>query len=327
MITKKLFDNYEGRDVYLYTLENDEIKVGVLDFGATLNFIKLKSYGGEKNIIVGYDCVQGYLDSRSYCGATVGRVANRIAGAKFTLDGREYKVSANENGNCLHGGVKGFDKRFYDAETDGDTLILSLTSADGDMGFPARLDLRVSFTLSGRELLIRYNAVSDKPTLFAPTCHAYFNMNGKGGVMDNLLQIYADNYTPADDKLIPFGTVESVKGTPFDFTEPKRIGDDYDKLGGGTYDNNFCLDSNHAATAQSLNGNITLDIYTDLPGVQFYVGCPPISVHGGGFGFCMEPQFYPNAINAENFLSPVISAGYPTEHYVKYLFGFTADGK
>ncbi|MDE6373058.1 MAG: hypothetical protein K2L72_01010, partial [Clostridia bacterium] len=202
MITKTLFDNYNGKNVYLYTLLNESMKVGVLDFGATLNFIKKRTNGGERNILIGYDCVRGYLNSSSYCGTTVGRVANRIAGAKFTIDGKEYKVSANEGETCLHGGVVGFDKRFYAAETDGDTLKLSLTSDDGDMGFPAELEFTVEFTLSGNELLISYTGVSDGKTLFAPTCHAYFNMNGAGEVMENLLKINADNYTPVDEKLI-----------------------------------------------------------------------------------------------------------------------------
>jgi len=328
MITKTLFDNYKGKDVRLYTLSNDEISVGVLDFGATLNFIKLKTYGGEKNILVGYDCVQGYVNSRSYCGTTVGRVSNRIKGSRFTLGGKEYKVSANEGENCLHGGAEGFDKRFYEAEIKGDTLALSLISPDGDMGFPAELKFKVEFTLNGRELLITYSAESDGTTLFAPTCHAYFNMNGGGEVMDTLLQIYADNYTPVDDKLIPFGTIESVKGTPLDFTKSKPIGEDFEKLGGKTYDHNFCLNGNHVATAQSLKSHITMDIYTDMPGVQLYVGCPAdFEGKGGGYGFCLEPQFFPNAINAEKFLSPVIGANAETEHFVRYHFGFISAEK
>ena len=191
------------------------------------------------------------------------------------------------------------------------------------MGFPAELKFKVEFTLNGKELLIKYSAVSDGTTLFAPTCHAYFNMNGGGEVMDNVLQIIADNYTPVDEKLIPYGTIESVKGTPFDFTEPKSIGADYAKLGGKTYDHNLCLNGEHVATAKGLESGITLDIYSDMKGVQFYVGRPAeYNGHGGGCGFCLEPQFYPNAINVEKFLSPVLAANIPTEHFVKYYFGF-----
>lgn len=322
MITKTQFDMYNGKAVHLYTLENEEIEVGVLDFGGILNFIKLKTDKGEKNILVGYDNVQSYLDSHSYCGTTVGRVANRIAGAKFTLDGKEYKVSANENGNCLHGGVEGFDKRFYNVEISGDALVLSLTSADGDMGFPAELEFKVEFRLSGRELLIKYTGVSDKTTLFSPTCHAYYNLNGGGQVMDTLLQINAEYYTPVDEQLIPLGTVEAVKGTPLDFTALKRIGEDYAKLGGKTYDHNFCLGGNHAATVHSLASGITMEVYTDMPGVQLYVGCPAIDGHGGGYGFCLEPQYFPNAVNVKDFETPILRANTPTEHYVKLSFGF-----
>lgn len=327
MITKTLFDKYNGKAVYLYTLANEEMEVGVLDFGGILNFIKLKTDKGEKNILVSYDNVQSYLDSHSYCGTTVGRVANRIAGAKFTLDGKEYKVSANENGNCLHGGVEGFDKKFYQAEEKGDTLVLSLTSADGDMGFPAELQFKVAFCLNGSQLKITYTGESDGTTLFAPTCHAYYNLNGGGEVMDTLLKINAEYYTPVDERLIPLGTVEAVKGTPLDFTQPKRIGEDYAKLGGKTYDHNFCLNGNHAATVHSLESDITMDVYTDMTGLQLYVGCPAINEHGGGYGFCLEPQFYPNAVNVPSFETPLLRANTPTEHYVKLSFGFVRNYK
>lgn len=324
MIIKRLFDNYKGKNVYLYTLRSKEMQVGVLDFGGILNSIKLKTDKGEKNILVGYDNVQSYIDSHSYCGTTVGRVANRIAGAKFTLDGKEYRVSANENGNCLHGGAEGFDKRFYETEINGDTLVLSLTSVDGDMGFPAELKFKVAFTLSGRELFIKYTGASDGTTLFAPTCHAYFNLNGGGEVMDTLLQIHADRYTPVDGQLIPFGTVESVKSTPLDFTQSKRIGEDYARLGGKTYDHNFCLNGSHAANVHSLASDITMNVYTDMPGLQLYVGCPAMDGHGGGYGFCLEPQYFPNAVNVQDFETPILRANTPTEHYVKYCFDFQA---
>ena len=321
MITKTLFDKYNGKEVYLYTLSNNVMKVGVLDFGATLNFIKLNTPKGEKNILIGYDCIQGYINSRSYCGTTVGRVANRIAGAKFVLEGKEYKVSANESCNCLHGGEVGFDKRFYTAEINGDTLKLSLVSQNCDMGFPAELKFTVEFTLSERELLINYFGTSDGTTVFAPTCHAYFNMNGKGGVMENLLQINAENYTPVDESLIPLGTIEKVKGTPLDFRRLKPIGEDYVKLGGRTYDHNFCLDGNHVATAKGLESEITMNLYSDMPGVQLYVGKPSeYNGKGGGYGFCLEPQYFPNAINVEGFEKPTITAGEVKKHYVKMIF-------
>lgn len=323
MISKTLFDNYNGRDVYLYTIENADIKVGVLDFGATLNFIKLNTPNGEKNILIGYDCVEGYLNSRAYVGATVGRVANRIAGAKFSLNGKEWHLSANEGENCLHGGEEGFDKRFYDVEVNGDILTLSMLSPDGDMGFSGELKFKVEFALCGRELTIKYSGISDKDTLFAPTCHAYFNMNGDGEVMDNLIKINAENYTPTDENLIPVGTIESVKGTPLDFTLLKPIGRDYAKLGGKTYDNNFCLRGSPSAFAQGDKSAITVEMFTDFPGLQFYVGNPkPYKGKGGGCGFCLEPQFYPNAVNVDGFETPLLKANTQKTYTVRYTFGF-----
>ncbi len=286
MITKTLFDNYNGKAVHLYTISNDEMSVGVLDFGGILNFIKIKTPKGEKNILVGYDCVQGYLSSHSYCGSTVGRVANRIAGAKFTLDGKEWHISPNENGNCLHGGEQGFDKRFYEAETDGDTLTLSLVSKDGDMGFPGNLHFKAEFTLEGRSLTIKYYGISDKTTLFSPTCHAYFNMNGGGEVMGNLLKINA-----------------------------------YVKLGGKTYDHNFCLNNSRAVTAVGEKSGIKMEMQTDLPGLQLYVGKPAAyNGKGGGCGFCLEPQYYPNAVNVEGFETPILKENEEKHHYINLLF-------
>lgn len=262
------------------------MSVGVLDFGGILNFIKIKTPKGEKNILVGYDCVQGYLSSHSYCGSTVGRVANRIAGAKFTLDGKEWHISPNENGNCLHGGEQGFDKRFYEAETDGDTLTLSLVSKDGDMGFPGNLHFKAEFTLEGRSLTIKYYGISDKTTLFSPTCHAYFNMNGGGEVMGNLLKINA-----------------------------------YVKLGGKTYDHNFCLNNSRAVTAVGEKSGIKMEMQTDLPGLQLYVGKPAAyNGKGGGCGFCLEPQYYPNAVNVEGFETPILKENEEKHHYINLLF-------
>lgn len=323
MITKTLFDNYNGREVYLYTIENADIKVGVLDFGATLNFIKLNTPQGEKNVILGYDCVEGYVNSKAYVGATVGRVANRIAGAAFTLNGIEYQLSANEGENCLHGGVEGFDKRFFETEVNGDTLTLSLTSPDGDMGFPGELKLKVEFTIDGRELSIRYTAISDKDTLFSPTCHAYFNMNGEGDVMGNTLLINADYYTPVDKNLLPFGVEDEVKGSPFDFTHEKAIGEDYALLGGDTYDCNLCLCGSYAATATGDKSGISMDLCTNLPGLQLYVGNPkPYKGKGGGHAFCLEPQFFPNAVNIEDFETPLLKANEEVVYTIKYEFKY-----
>ena len=323
MITKTLFDTYQGKAVHLYTIGNDEMKVGVLDFGGILNFIKLNTPKGEVNVLIGYDRVEGYINSRAYVAATVGRVANRIAGAKFSLNGKEYRVSANERGNCLHGGKEGFDKRFYRAETKEDTLILSLISPDGDMGFPGTLTFSAEFSVKGKTLAITYRGISDRDTVFSPTCHAYFNMNGEGDVMGNLLTINAQEYTPVDETLIPLGENRSVSGTPLDFRTEKPIGRDYGALGGKTYDHNFCLSGSPAATARGEKSGVAMQMETDLPGVQLYVGRPaPQGGSGGGWGVCLEPQFFPNAVNVADFETPYLPANEEKTYTVRYTFGF-----
>ena len=323
MITKTLFDTYQGKAVHLYTIGNEEMKVGVLDFGGILNFIKLNTPKGEVNVLIGYDRVEGYLGSRAYVAATVGRVANRIAGAKFSLNGKEYHVSANERENCLHGGKEGFDKRFYRAETKDDTLILSLISPDGDMGFPGTLQFSAEFSVKGKTLTITYRGISDRDTVFSPTCHAYFNMNGEGDVMGNRLTINAEEYTPVDETLIPLGYNRNVAGTPLDFRAEKPIGRDYEALGGKTYDHNFCLSGSPAATARGEKSGVTMEMETDLPGVQLYVGRPaPQGGSGGGWGFCLEPQFFPNAVNVAGFETPYLPANEEKTYTVRYTFGF-----
>ena len=320
MITKSYFDTYEAREVSLYTLQNDEVEVGILDFGATVQSVKLHTPRGMVNICVGYDTLEGYL--HSYCGVTVGRVANRIQNSCFTLGGKTYHVTPNEGKNCLHGGTEGFNRRFFDAEVQGDSLILSMTSPDGDMGFPGTLDLKVIYTLLGRELSVRYLAKSDRDTVFAPTCHAYFNLNGGGSVMETELQIRADGYTPTDRELIPLGFVAKVEGTPLDFRTPKTIGRDFAALGGKTYDHNFALLGGVAAVAHSDESGVTLTMSTDLPGVQLYVGNLTKTTHGGGNGFCLEPQFFPNAVNTPAFETPVLPADTEIAHSILYRIDF-----
>ena len=322
-ITRSHFGEFNGKEVQLFTLDNGEMQVGVLDFGGIVNFIKLATPNGEVNACLGYDSVEGYLAGGGYCSVTVGRVANRIANSRFTLEGREYEISANEGVNSLHGGKVGFDRNVFDSSIEGDVLVLSHVSPDGDMGYPGTLNFKATFTLEGRALLIKYYGKSDKTTLFSPTCHAYFNLGGGGKVFDTLLKINADYYTPTDDALIPLGVKARVKGTPLDFTSLKKIGEDYDKLGGKTYDHNFCLNGANAVSAHNLESGVTLDMSTDLPAVQLYVGGPaPYNGKGGGHGFCLEPQYIPNAINVEDFESPILKAGEEKCYFVKYSFGF-----
>lgn len=329
MITTKLFD--KSNNAYIYELSNGKLTVGVTDYGAAIQYLKVATPSGEIDVCLGFDNVKDYVDSGTYCGATVGRVANRIKDARFVLDGKTYQLAVNERNNHLHGGVVGFDKRFFTVDTANDTLKFAIISPDGDQGYPGELAMMVEYTLQDYALNIRYTATAKgSSTLWSPTCHAYFNLNGYGDILWHQLYVNASGYTPIDSELIPTGDVVNVAGTPFDFVAPKTIGQDIGasceqlKLAGG-YDHNFALNGEHAATAVGDKSKLRLDLFTDMPGLQLYSGN---FVHGNGKygelyprqGFCLEPQFFPNAVNVASFESPIIKAGERKNHYIRYEF-------
>ena len=309
---KKLFGKLPtGEEIYTYTINSGDASLTVMNKGATI--VSFNVYG--KDIIGGYDTLEGYLQDTSHQGATIGRVANRVAGATFTMDGAVYMLPANNNGNCLHGGV-GFDYRVWDFdEVTDEKISLTYTSADGEEGFPSELRCKVTFMLSGTELIIDYDALPLGKTPIALTNHSYFNLDGFGGTIeDHVATIYANEYTEVDEKLIPNGMRPSVKGTAFDFTTPHKIGE---RVGGEFigYDHNFILSPVKFADyigkklglcAEVSSKELKLSVYTDQPGVQFYIanflgnnkplfrgGVKPI-FHGA---FCFETQTEPDCIN------------------------------
>lgn len=332
MITRRLFDSYRGRDVYVFTIENDFLAVEVCDFGGAIRALRLKKHNGL-DVCLGFGSVGEYLASDSYCGATVGRVANRVAGAEFALNGHRYALDANDGANCNHSGAGGFDRKFFDGEANGDRLTLSLVSPDGDGGFPGRLELRVVFELDGCALTVKYEATSDADTFFAPTCHAYFNLagEGSGNVGDTLLSIAADRFTPLRSDHIPTGELRSVDGTPFDFRKEKALGRDIDAeneqlSGAGGYDHNFIINAHPCAIARSPRSGVGLELDTDLPGLQLYSanflnGCRGKSgIYNARDAFCLEPQFFPNAVNTPAFPSPLLRAGLSRTNFITYKF-------
>lgn len=326
MVNNMFFDKYNGKDVYLYFFENEYLKVGITDFGAAIQTIKLKTAKGIKDVCLGFNSVLDYLESGTYCGAIVGRVGNRIRNGKFILGGKEYSVTINDGNNHLHGGTVGFDKRFFNVAVADNTLIFSLISNDGDQGYPGELKLKVVYSLSGKSLKIKFYAKSDKDTLWNPTCHTYFNLNGEeqGDISDTELKIYADAYTPCDDEIIPTGEIKNVRGTDFDFMQSRNIG--YMLSNHGGYDDNFILNGQHAASAKGVKSGIKLDVYTDLPAIQFYTGN---FIKGRGKsreyfrhdGFCLEPQFVPNAINIDGVDKPILKANETKKYFITYKFG------
>lgn len=310
----------------MITLKNSNITVELTEIGARINAIVV--YGVD--IALGFNSQADYEQSGTYCGATIGRAANRIAKGKFTLDGKQYSVTRNEGNNHLHGGKRGFDKQPFEIiEQTKNTVAFRYISADGEEGYPGELALTVKYTLTENELLIEYAAATDKTTLWCPTNHTYFNLDGEnsGDCLDNVLQINADNITVVDGELIPTGEAIKVKDTVFDFSAPKQIGRDIqsDILSATKgYDHNYILNGEHAAHAESIKMGITMDVYTDMPCMQLYSGGQITEIRGksGTYrkhqGFCLEPQYCPNAVNLSGFEKPVLNKGETGSHYIRY---------
>ncbi len=319
MVTKKNVGKYGGRQVVAYTISEGDTEVEVWDLGARINAIRLSG----TDIALGFNSPEGYFESDCYVGATIGRTANRIAGGRAVIAGKPYFLPCNEGKNHLHGGFLGFDKRFFTAQVIPDGVVMTIVSEDGDMGYPGKLTMHVTFSLVGSELRILYAAVSDRDTLWAPTCHAYFNLDGEssGSCGGNVLTLNADKYTPVDDELIPTGESADVGGTRFDFRSPKPVGAE------GGYDHNYILSSGApAAVVSSQKTGISMEVYTDMPCMQLYTGGMLHAAHGkhgaygAGDGFCLEPQFMPNAVNLKGFEVPVLENGEAANHYIAYKF-------
>lgn len=337
-----------GETVSLYTLTNDNgVSASFTDLGGVwVTMIVPDQNGKMTDVVLGYDSVELYLKNPPHFGSPIGRNANRIAGAKFTLNGKEYQLAANDGPNNLHSAPDLYHSRSWDTsieETElGTCISFSLFSPDGDQGYPGNADITVSYTLTpDNSLVLSYHMVSDADTVANFTNHSYFNLSGHGSglVMDQKVWIDADTFTVADAVSIPTGEITAVAGTPMDFTVKKAIGRDINEnyealLLGKGYDHNWIL--NHApgevslsAAAESDETGIRMEVYTDLPGMQFYTGnfltdeLPGKggAVYGKRCGYCFETQYYPNSINMPQFPSPVLKAG--EEYSTTTIYKFT----
>lgn len=344
-ITVKPFGTTKkGEQVTAYTITNAKgDSITALDYGAVLQSVIVPDKKGALiDVALGYDNVASYEENPPHFGATIGRNGNRIEGARFDLDGTEYQLALNENGrNNLHSGPDGYEFRMWKATSDPSAgkVAFSLQSPDGDQGFPGNFQVTVTYTLTeDDQVRIHYEGVSDENTVVNMTNHSYFNLNGHnaGSVMNHRLQIDASGYVPVDEYSIPYGTVEKVEGTPFDFRNPKMIGLDAgvenEQLAHtGGYDHNFALDGTgfrKAAFAEGDVSGITMTVSTDLPGMQFYAGNfidGPVgkggAVYGPHDGFALETQYFPNAINVLAFESPKLEAGAAYSTMTCYAFG------
>lgn len=325
-------DTIDGKSTDLYILKNQNgMTAALTNYGGRLVSLLVPDKNGKlTDVVVGMGSVQDYVHSTDpYFGATIGRVGNRIAKAKFSLDGKEYTLAANNGPNALHGGKKGFHNVVWDATQPNDTaLVLHYVSRDSEEGYPGNLDVTVTYSLTADNgLRCDYVAKTDKKTVVNLTNHAYFNLNGEGsGTINNhLLQINANNYTPVDSTLIPTGDITPVAGTPFDFTQPVTIGQRLNenneqlKFGQG-YDHNYVLNGSGMKKAATVTGDksgIQMTVYTDEPGLQFYGGNFMAGKNTFKTGakdehrtaFCLETQHYPDSPNQSKFPSIVLNPG------------------
>lgn len=335
--------NSKGEAATLYTFENKNgVVMEVSDFGATLYSLLVPDKEGNLcDVVLGYDDPLGYEGpAGTFFGATVGRNANRICKGKYTLNGKEYQLDTNNNGNNLHSGLDFYSFRIWNVkETTENSITFSLHSPNGDQGYPGALDMDVTYTLTeDNAVQIDYYGVPDQDTIVNMTNHSYFNLNGhaSGNVLDQEVWLDADSFTRADETSIPTGEIVPVEGTPMDFRVKKTVGRDIEEsyealVFGKGYDHNWCLNNQGkfakvAEMSSELSG-ITMEVYTDLPGVQIYTGNFIFAEAGKGGvvykqrqGMCFETQYYPDAINHDNFPSPVCKAGEVYQTRTTYKF-------
>jgi aldose 1-epimerase len=344
----------DGKSIEAVTLVSASgVRARVITYGATLQMLEVKDRAGRTaDVALGYDTAAEYQQFPNYFGATIGRFANRIGAAAFTLDGKRYAVSANDKQNSLHGGADGFDKRVWRVlavESKPKALVrLGLRSADGDQGYPGNLDVEVTYSLDDAgSLEILHRATSDAPTVVNLTNHSLFNLAGEGGaddVLSNTLTIPANRYTPVDQGLIPTGELRKVEGTPFDFRKPRRIGDtvrdgrDDQIVVGRGIDHNYALDAGtttemkFAARLEDPRSGRVMEVWSTEPGLQVYTGNFLAGTVVGkrghlyrmGDGIALEPQRFPNAPNETRFASARLDKGQTYSHRMALRFSTSA---
>jgi aldose 1-epimerase len=343
-VTSKPFGRTsEGQLVRLYTLTNTNgVRVSIMDYGATIVKIFAPDRNGKlDDIVLGFDKFSPYLHLKTYFGATIGRYGNRIARGQFQIGKTLYQLPRNDGPNSLHGGFRGFDKRMWKVEpveSDVPAVRFSRLSPDGEEGYPGNLFVSVTFSLNDdNELRISYEATTDKVTIINLTNHSYFNLGGGGTILNHILTLHADAFTPVDATLIPTGEIRPVAGTPWDFLNPTPIGLHLRQTGGKPvgYDHNFVLQKGFfskwslAAEVYEPRSGRTLSVSTDQPGVQFYTGNfldGTLTGAGGGVyrqytGFCLETQHFPDSPNHDNFPSAILAPGDTYKTSTVYAFG------
>lgn len=331
-----------GEPVELLTLDNGCLACNILTFGATLQALSVPGRDGtRRDVVLGYDTLEAYQSHDGYLGAVVGRYANRIAGGRFSLHGKEYTLACNNGPNHLHGGTVGFSHRVWTVEAlTENQAVLSLASPDGEEGYPGYLQVQVMYQLEESSLTLTYRSTSQQDTVCNLTNHAYFNLAGhdSGPVLDQEITLFAQRYTPADATSIPTGAIDPVEGTPMDLRSPTPLGahidDPFQQLVYARgYDHNFVIDGpagtlRPAARAYAPSTGIAMEVFTTLPGMQLYTanfieqGRPGKSgaAYGPRHAFCLETQFFPDSPNHPNFPSCLLPAGETRQDITRFSF-------
>jgi len=346
-IRKEVFGTLaDGSVIHCYALRNSHgMEARIIDYGGIVVSLLVPDRSGRLgDVVLGFDSLSAYVKDNPYFGCLVGRYGNRIAKGQFAIDGTSYVLATNNGANHLHGGVKGYDKVVWEAKEhrtgDGPSLELRYRSRDGEEGYPGTLSAAVIYKVSEKnELIIRYQATTDKPTVVNLTHHSYFNLAGSGTILGHELMINADRFTPVDSGLIPTGELRSVHGTPMDFTTSMaigaRIGDEDDQLRrAGGYDHNFVLNRKAAgltlaARLTERSSGRTMEVLTTEPGLQFYSGNFLDGHHIGKagqryqhrYGLCLETQHFPDSPNQPNFPSTLLKPGGTYISTTIYRFG------
>ncbi|KAI9111287.1 hypothetical protein K1719_017699 [Acacia pycnantha] len=330
----------EDSNIGIYELKRGQFQIKLTNYGATIISLLVPDKIGElADIVLGYDSVESYKNDTVYFGALVGRVANRIGGAQFTLDGKTYKLPANDGNNTLHGGFKGFGDVVWNVasyKTDSH-ITFTYVSSDQEQGFPGKLEVAVTYMFyETNKLIVKMEAKAiDKATPVNLAQHSYWNLGGhdSGDILSHTIQLFASQITPVDDKLIPTGEIKPVKGTPYDFLEPKEIGSQIHGLASG-YDINYVVDKNTgsshfnkvAVVEDSVSGR-KMELWSNQPGVQFYTSNMLKEVKGkDGFTYhqyaalCLETQGFPDSVNHPNFPSQIVNPGQTYKHFMVYRF-------
>ncbi|MGM9940730.1 MAG: aldose epimerase family protein [Bulleidia sp.] len=329
---KQSFGNCQGKEVFLYTIENEKIRFSVTDYGASLVSLEYKPCSIDT--VEGYDNVDDYMRHDTYLGASIGRTANRIEKGIFTLNGITYHIPVNNNGNANHGGIHGFDKKIFDTQCSEHEIVFTYTSMDGEEGYPGTLHVKITYRLLESGIAIVSEGRAEQDTLFAYTNHSYFNLDESQDAMQHTLMIPSDRYALLDETCLTLNRTSPVSGTPFDFTTPKEIGQDIDcddiqLTYGAGYDHHYPIAGKGMRKMAVLAGQkLTMTMSSDFPGFHLYTANwlngakgKKGHVYPRRSAVCLEAEYCPNAVNyADMEEKPVVRAGETLRHEIRYEF-------